>query len=107
MGHVNFALRKHVHPIAQLQFIDARVYRGLKDATATDTGNALAVHEEGGVRFVGETNVVGGQGPANALRAANVLQGQNTWNKQKPIIILESESVCHDIEFVLILFVDE
>lgn len=65
--HVDLALWKYVHPLAQMQLVNAGVDGGLKDASAAYTRNALAVHEEGRVAFSSEANVMGCQSPSDSL----------------------------------------
>lgn len=76
--HVNFALWKHMDPLALVQFIDACVHGWLKYATTAHTGNTLAVHEKGRMALLCEANVMGGKGPPNSLSTAYIFHWEYT-----------------------------
>lgn len=74
--HIHLTFREDMHPVAQLELLDAQVDGRLVNAGATHAGNAFAEHEEHRVEFVGEADVVGCEAPSDAFGAAHVLHLQ-------------------------------
>jgi len=82
LGHVDPALREHVHPLAPPQLLYAEVHCILVDSLASDDRDALAQHEEVRVEGVGEAYVVGGQGPPHCVSAHQVAPAQQPPNSR-------------------------